>query len=265
MRLAVLADVHANLAGLEAVIADARGRGVETFLCLGDVVGYHTSVAGTIELLQRLDIRCVLGNHDLMATGQLELEGGPNARRAMEWTRQVLTPEESGFLRELPGSRLLDGETLLVHSRLGDPVTHLRTDEQYREARLEIAKEFPEVRVCLTGHTHVGMVVEVDGANGVHRRGRAARDLRLDSFYFLNPGSVGHPRDEDYRASYLLYDPEARRVIFRKLAYDRGAVRAENERHGIHTDLGACVLAHRWTTLERSLRAVVRGALLPPR
>jgi hypothetical protein len=68
---------------------------------------------------------------------------------------------------------------------------------------------------------------------------------------------VGHPRQEDYRASYLLYDSDNHRVIFRKVAYDRQVVVAQNLKNGIHTDLGPSVLLHRLNVLKGSIAAVV--------
>src|ERR1043166_4407036 len=207
MRLAVLADVHANPQALQAAVEDARTLGARSFVCLGDIVGYNSLPTRTIELLRHLEVVCVHGNHDLMALGELTPDRcGPNARRAIEWTREVLTADERAFLLSLPDSCLLDAETLLVHSALGDPVRYLRADLDYREARRSIGETFPGVRVCLTGHTHVGTVVEVDGEGRVRQLGRSSRMLRSDCFHFLNPGSVGHPRQEDYRASYLIYD-----------------------------------------------------------
>jgi hypothetical protein len=80
--------------------------------------------------------------------------------------------------------------------------------------------------------------------------------LRAGSFYFVNPGSVGHPRGSDYRASYAVYDGDAATVTFHRVAYDRRRVTKENARHGIYTDLGPSVAAH---VVRRTLGLVPRA------
>jgi hypothetical protein len=196
-----------------------------------------------------------------MAAGRLEPDRcGPNARRAIEWTRQVLDGGDRDYLLGLPQTMLLDSTTLLLHSALGDPCVYLRTPEHYEAQVDAIRAEHPSVRICLTGHTHTGTVVHVDASGRARMLGRTRHRLDPGRFYFLNPGSVGHPRREDYRASYLIYDEETRLVVFRKVPYDRARVRRVNVRNGILTDLGPAVLAHKLRLARSAVRRLAQRA-----
>src|SRR2546425_6961322 len=245
MQIAIISDVHANLEALRSVLADVRRRGIEHVVCLGDVVGYNCFPHETLAVLREKGIPTVQGNHDLMAIGELEPDRcGPNARKAIHWTRPLLTDEEKAFLHALPAHLVLPPDLLLVHSCLGDPVMRLSRPEDYVQQRDIVARFDPRIRVCFFGHTHVPEV------RTIHRDGRVTRlnahrvRLGADDFHFVNPGSVGHPRGTDYRAQYASFDVHARTVQFHRVRYDVRKVARENARHGVGTQLGDPGLIH---------------------
>jgi predicted phosphodiesterase len=261
MRRAIIADVHGNLPALQAVMADIQRREVDEIVCLGDLVGYNTFPRETLSLLRRLAIPSVQGNHDLMAIGQLEPDScGPNGRAAIAWTRTVLTNDEQAYLRALPAYVESDSTTILVHSCLGDPVSRLRRPEDFVVQREILGRLGSGLRRCYTGHTHVAQVTEIDssGLVSMHRKSRVR--LNSASFCFINPGSVGHPRESDYRASYAIHNTATDAVLFRRVAYDRPAMDAENARHGIFTILGPSVASHRMRHLLRAVRGTAARA-----
>ena len=91
MRIAVLSDVHANLTALDAVLADAGE--VDAVWHLGDVVGYGPEPDAVVDRLREIGAIGVRGNHDAAAIGGSEIEWfNPEARRAMEWTREAISP-----------------------------------------------------------------------------------------------------------------------------------------------------------------------------
>jgi predicted phosphodiesterase len=234
MRTAILSDIHANSRALAAVLADIRRLRIEQVVHLGDVVGYNTRPHETLALLRAHGIAGVHGNHDLMVIDRIPAEHCSSVgRKAIEWTRQALSDADCEYLAGLPGDLRLDGGVLCVHSALGDPIVRLRSREQFGEETGVLLRFDPELQICLTGHTHVPGVIEV-GPSGVVRR-HAAAELSLDpaAFCFVNPGSVGLPRDDDERAGYVVLDPDERRVWFHRVAYDARRVKRENARHGI--------------------------------
>lgn len=253
MILAVLSDVHSNVQALTAALIDAKRQGAERFVCLGDIVGYNCFPSETIQLLRAVGAECVQGNHDRMVLGLLAPQGGPGARQAIEWTRRILTPADRRFLLQLPIVRHWNGTSVFMHAALDDPEFRLRSDDHYLELRDTILQRFPYVRVCFTGHSHIGMVVEVAGRQ-VFRRGRKSVQLDDNSFYFVNPGSVSNARNEDYRSSYLLYDTAHRRTCFRKINYDRKLVNDEDVKNGIPPDLGSSILGNHYNLVVNGLR-----------
>ena len=245
MQIAIISDVHSNVEALRSVLADVRRRGIERVVCLGDVVGYNCFPHETLAVLRDQRIPTVQGNHDLMAIGELEPDRcGPNARKAIHWTRPLLTDEEKAFLHALPAHLVIPPDLLLVHSCLGDPVMRLSRPEDYVQQRDIVARFDPRIRVCFFGHTHVPEV------RTIHSDGRVTRlnahRVRLDDneFHFVNPGSVGHPRGTDYRAQYASFDVHARTVQFHRVRYDVRKVARENARHGVGTQLGDPGLIH---------------------
>ncbi|MGZ6340815.1 MAG: metallophosphoesterase family protein, partial [Candidatus Limnocylindrales bacterium] len=101
MRIAVLSDIHANLLALDAVLASLDT--IDAIWHLGDVVGYGPEPDGVVARLRELGARGVRGNHDAAALGGLEIEYfNPDARRAIEWTRQTITDETRRWLEALP-------------------------------------------------------------------------------------------------------------------------------------------------------------------
>ena len=119
MRLAVLSDIHANLAALEAVRDDLPP--VDEVWVLGDIVGYGPQPNEVIAALQEIGARSVMGNHDGAAIGQVDVSWfNPDAARAIGWTSEVIDDNARAYLASLPEVRR-DGELTAVHGSPRDP------------------------------------------------------------------------------------------------------------------------------------------------
>jgi predicted phosphodiesterase len=232
MRLAIISDIHGNAEALRAVLRELGRDPVSEIVCLGDLVGYNAQPHEVIALVRERGIHSVHGNHDLMTLGLLPVAGGPRARRGTLWTGEVLNDDDRRFLGSLPGELERPGGMLFVHSAPRDPLTRLKTEDQLVRLHEAIGHLYPAVRICFTGHTHEQRVVEILRSGGIVTHGPTGRVLRRDSFYFINPGSVGEPRGPDGRAAYALYDTEPGVLAFRRVDYDRARVIRENHRRG---------------------------------
>jgi len=169
-----------------------------------------------------------------MALGWLPVVGDAQARAAIHWTRQVLQAEDRHHLVRLPAALRLQGSILCVHSAPGDPLLRLRSPAQFQARYAALRESDPAIRLCFTGHTHVPEVVAVDACGGVTRyAGEGAVRFSGSTFAFINPGSVGHPRDGDWRAAYALFDCVTRSVAFRRVTYDRFRLLRENASRGL--------------------------------
>jgi predicted phosphodiesterase len=215
MRLAVLSDIHANLAALDAV-SDELGAFDELWV-LGDIVGYGPQPNEVIRRLQELGARAVTGNHDGAAIGTVDASWfNPDAQAAIQWTATVLDENARAYLSALPEVRR-DGELTAVHGSPREPIWEYITDAAIAAANFGAF----ETRHCLYGHTHLPVVYRSDGIHVTVIPATASSPIVLDARRTLiNPGSVGQPRDGNPEASYLVLDAEAGTAEFHRVRYD---------------------------------------------
>jgi predicted phosphodiesterase len=219
MRFAIFSDVHANLEALEAVLADAHQRKCTHFICLGDVVGYNANPNECMKRVRELDCPTVKGNHDEQASIATSSTGfNELAERAIKWTRDQLTEKDKQWLRDLPFQKQVRDFTI-VHATLDTPAQW-----GYVFTNFDAAASFTyqHTILCFFGHTHVPMVFIRD--EGVRRE--IADHVRIEPAkkYFINVGSVGQPRDGNWRAAYCVYDIENKLVQQLRVKYDLAAV-----------------------------------------
>jgi len=218
MRFAIFSDTHSNLEALEAVLADARKRKCTHFVCLGDIVGYNANPHECVERIRELDCPTVKGNHDEQASLSLSTSDfNELAERAIQWTRDNLTEEDKQWLRELPLQKNVRDFTI-VHATLDTPAQW-----GYVFNNLDAAASFTyqHTTACFFGHTHVPMVFIRD--EGVRRERIDHIRIEPTKKYMINMGSVGQPRDGNWRAAYCIYDIENNLVEQLRVKYDLAA------------------------------------------
>jgi predicted phosphodiesterase len=218
MRYAILADIHSNLAALQAVLDDIHTKGgVDEMWCLGDIVGYGPEPRQCLELIQKRCVVCVAGNHDLAAIGKLGLSYfNPAAAEACQWTMEQLNPVDVRFLADLP-IKVERSDFLLVHGSPSDPA------EEYIISASIAEKNFAffNNRYCLAGHSHIPAAFREDGrtCQPIHLTFGVGLVMHTHRM-IVNPGSVGQPRDGDPRASYAIYDSEGMMLRLYRVDYN---------------------------------------------
>lgn len=202
MKYAVISDLHANFEALTAVIESIDQRGVSQIVCLGDVVGYNGSPNECVDLIRERDIPTICGNHDAVACGLEDPWGfNPIALSAALWTRETLTPTNTQWLKELPDLRHFE-HFLAVHGAITDRDCYLFTWEEVVPELALLEKE--GYSLCFFGHTHSPGIFSSDGMYTVDDDSKFA--IGEGKSFFINPGSVGQPRDGDPRAAYGVFD-----------------------------------------------------------
>jgi predicted phosphodiesterase len=234
MRVAVLSDIHSNLTALDAVLAAAGP--VDAIWHLGDVVGYGPDPNGVVRRLIEVGAVGVRGNHDAAAAGGSEIEWfNTDARRAMEWTRTVVSAPTVTWLHDLPERLTVEG-CELVHGSLREPIWEYVTSVPVARANLAVLGS----PIGLNGHTHIPIAfVEQDGRIDVVGPGHGSELELRGRRALLNPGSVGQPRDGDPDASYAIFDPGEGRISWHRVAYDIGSVQAAMRSVGLPGGLAA--------------------------
>jgi predicted phosphodiesterase len=242
VRIAVIADVHANRPALERVLDAVQSERVDRVLCLGDLVGYYAEPDWCVRQVRDLAHLTVAGNHDVaVATGDATAGTNEHARLVIRWTRTALAPELRQYLASLPACARDPAGVALAHGcYLNDTFHRGYVTSTMVEANLRVLADdpaFPSLALC--GHTHVPMCAWLC-------RGRVhEHDLRQPvqwpkdaAVVLCNPGSVGQPRDGDSRAAFAVLDLEARRAHVRRVAYDTGRVLAALRHAGLPEAIG---------------------------
>jgi predicted phosphodiesterase len=236
LRYLIISDIHSNLEALEKCLELAEGR-YDQMLCLGDLVGYGPDPNTVIGRVRRLAKVIVRGNHDKACCGLMDpQEFNALALLATDWTRSHLTPEHFEFLRELPGGPVTVEDFELVH---GSP----EDEDQYIFDLLEAGRAFEAVTspVVFFGHTHhqggffLGAKQKLQGIRTPPQEdGEPARFLlQPDARYLINPGSVGQPRDGDWRAGFAIYDADACAVEYYRTPYNLELTQQKMRKEGL--------------------------------
>jgi predicted phosphodiesterase len=226
LRILLISDIHANLEALEACLAAAPS--FDLVANLGDVVGYGASPNEVSDRSRQLGKIFVRGNHDKAATGLMDLgDFNPMAAAAATWTRDHLTPENLAWLRSLPQGPLPLENAQNVQLVHGSPAD----EDEYLVSLPDAISRLIVVDIPITffGHTHLqgGFFANGNGADAFRPEYRTVGQsetvplhLKTSARYLINPGSVGQPRDGDWRAAFALYDTEAQVVHFHRTPYN---------------------------------------------
>jgi len=225
---AILSDIHGNLEALQAVLDDILRHPVEAIFCLGDLVGYGPNPRECVDLAMRWQV-ILLGNHDQALL--VGAEGfGLTAGRSIDWTRQQLqvpvpnrpaAERRWAFLKGLAQRHEEDG-FLFVHGSARNPLNeYVFPEDIYNEQKMGRLFALVE-RYCFQGHTHVPGIFTEQASDDLYQFNSPEEfdyAYRLDGRKTLvNVGSVGQPRDGDWRACYVLLDGDS--VRFRRVEYD---------------------------------------------
>lgn len=215
MKFAIFGDIHANLEALESVLLDAADMDCTHFTCIGDIVGYNANPHECLAMVKQLECPVVKGNHDEEASIDTEIVGlNPLAQRALEWTREALDKDDKSWLQDLRFVRQVRDFTV-VHATLDSPSEWGYVQNKF-DAMASFHYQFTSV--CFFGHTHAPRFYVKD--DGVHLQMGNSIRFEDGKKYFINVGSVGQPRDGNWKAAYTVYDVENRTATVRRLEYD---------------------------------------------
>jgi len=219
MRYLIISDIHSNLTALEAVLNDAPSN--LPVWCLGDIVGYGPNPNECIDILREVNAQSIVGNHDWAIMGRTNIEDfNPEAKAAVQWTRDQLTPANLTYLESLPVS-LENGSFTLVHGSPRKPIW----EYLLHPSAACINFSYFTTPYCLVGHTHVPVIFRFIDQGGT-RTCQVDRLWETESYplgperLIINPGSVGQPRDGDSRASYAVLDTDAHTLHYHRVQYD---------------------------------------------
>jgi diadenosine tetraphosphatase ApaH/serine/threonine PP2A family protein phosphatase len=241
MKLALVADVHANREALAAVLAHGAAQGAQRHAFLGDYVGYGADPGWVVDRVREhvaAGALAVQGNHDAAAAQGPQPNMAADARTVIAWTRSRLDAGQLAFLDALPLWRVED-DRLFVHANAWAP-----GGWAYVEGRGQAAQSLQatESRFTFCGHVHVPMLYHLGGtgkAGEFRPSPGVAIPLSAQRRWLAIPGSVGQPRDGDPAACYAIFDSEQSTLTFHRVAYDHAGAAAKVRAAGLPQRLGS--------------------------
>lgn len=192
--IAIISDVHGNLAALRACLDRIDADGVDEIVCLGDVAGYYPQLNECCQILRERGVTNIMGNHDLYLTSGQTCARSDTADRMLRWQRAHIEADHLAWLAQSVPAIERD-DVSMVHGGWRD-----RVEEYLYQITDGYFAEHPE-RWFFSGHTHVQGLVELPSGK-----------------WYCNPGSVGQPRDGDPRAAFALFDGHT--VTLVRVEYD---------------------------------------------
>jgi predicted phosphodiesterase len=220
MLYGLIGDVHANAQAFEEVLKHLKAAGVDKILNVGDVVGYGASPADCLNSArEQVHMTTIAGNHDRQVAGNIDPRMRLTATKALEWTRDNISPASLRFLAGLPEGQVVDDKYIMVHGSLVERDAYILTAGEVKRNLECMLKEFAKLKICFFGHTHVPMLISTRGVVANLRQTKSFK-LERDEIYMINPGSVGQPRDRCPLAAFALFDDEAYTVTYVRKPYD---------------------------------------------
>jgi predicted phosphodiesterase len=217
MRVAIISDIHSNLEALQKAFEIIDEKNVDEVICLGDLVGYGANPNECVDLTRQRASCVLLGNHDQAAFDLSQTEHfNRHARTAAYWTNQTLTQENLEYLKALHFQHVINDLTF-VHASPKDPD---QWEYIFSAHEAKINFESFQTRICFVGHTHIPGVFPEDPKMQRSRITRESRNI-------INVGSVGQPRDGNWKLSFGVFDTSSWTYELIRSEYDVQAASAK--------------------------------------
>jgi len=204
MKLAFISDIHSNMHALVEVLRNIEELSIDEIWCCGDIVGYNAFPQECLEIIKERHIPSVLGNHDWATLGGNTSWFNFYGMAGIEYSRGSIEESDMSFLQGLPNYRSFDRDGVSFYMTHGSPRDNI-FEYVFPWSSDDMFKTFAAMgddKVIVMGHTHIPM------------------EKRMDDKIFLNPGSVGQPRDGDPQASFMIFDTSNKIYRWYRIAYD---------------------------------------------
>ena len=219
MRLIILSDIHGNLSAFKAVLADIESKyDYDGIALLGDIINYGMRPNEVIQLIKTLKNKLLVniyGNHEnALKSGEVSHFSTERGREILNYTKTILESSSYDFIlnemnKKGEESIVLDGlKILFVHGSVNDPYWGKMTEKEMEDIR------YSEYDYVISGHSHIPNLTEkfYSCENPEFRNKKRT--------VFLNPGSVGQPRNHNNRAQYVFWDTSNEVFHFNSIEYN---------------------------------------------
>jgi len=201
--VAILSDIHSNLNALNSVLEYINNKNINLIICAGDLVGYYLKPNEVISKLKQYDLYCIKGNHD-DAVFHSPKNFNSLALQSLKYNIEILSSENKAFLKMLKSKKIFkidNKRILLVHGSLTDNLNDYLFSEDIDDTFYQ-TNHLNKFDVVIFGQTHHPYI------------------KKFKSTLIINPGSVGQPRDGDWRTSFVIYNTKTHQAEIIRLEYD---------------------------------------------
>ena len=220
MKYLIFSDIHSNLEAFEKLLSLKRVKAVDSFLFLGDLVGYGPNPNEVVTMFRELEnIHQIRGNHDkVIADLESSSLFNPVAAFSAEWSKIQLDESNEEYLKQLTkGPLVVDHFITLCHGSTFD-------EDYYVFSIFEAAESFKFMTTSIGffGHTHfpIMYLLRNEKIDTVPLTQSTKIKLDPNTKYLINPGSIGQPRDKNPNPSYLIFDSQKKEVTFQRFTYN---------------------------------------------
>jgi predicted phosphodiesterase len=221
MKYAILSDIHSNYEALKSVFEYLNKANIKNLVICGDIIGYGPQPLECVSAIMNWDgdKKIVLGNHDAVFIGKLDIRWFNDlAKKSLEISKNILGDDIRGWFNLLP-EIISETSFTVVHGSLKSPLKeYLLSEMQYSDNVGKLLNN-----ILFYGHTHIPMFFYTD-ENGKHIgdfiKPFAKIRIKENSKFFINPGSVGQPRDGNPMASFGIFDDETNIFELIRVNYD---------------------------------------------
>ena len=229
MNIAVISDIHSNLEALNTVLEKCKSENVDQYICVGDIVGYNANPAECIKKVKSLIFFAIVkGNHDdISASKKYISKYNKHAKESVLWTRKNIPWLNKIWLSKLPLKIVRGGDNItVVHSTLTDPEKWgYILDKETAEKNFK----FLTTDICFCGHSHAPALFVKNKQSSLIKQDTEFTSTKSNSYtfkikkgneYIINPGSIGQPRNNDPRSSFVIYDTKGKTITKYRVKYD---------------------------------------------
>jgi putative phosphoesterase len=214
MKIGVISDIHGNIRALNPCLDFLRGERTDRIIFLGDAIGYMPFGVEVLSRLKAEGIECVKGNHEAMLTGMLPIKEQNKDIYKLSEQKNKLSAELINFIQSWDESICTEADGRKYFFVHGSPDDHLN-GYVYPDSDLSLFKN-TEWDVVVMGHTHYPFLREEYGK------------------VFVNPGSVGLPRDTGNISSFAVIETAPFTVKHYRMEFDVDQVLREMKKEDIH-------------------------------
>lgn len=204
MKLAFISDIHSNIHAFEEVLGYIGELSIDEIFCCGDIVGYNAFPKECLQIVRDRHIPSVTGNHDWATIKNDTSWFNPYGVAGVEHSQKCLTKEDIKFLQDLPDKKVFEREGVSFYMAHGSPRDNVfeYVFPWSSDSLFDVFAQTVDSEVIILGHTHIPM------------------EKKVKDKIFLNPGSVGQPRDGVPNASFMVFNTENRTYKWYRIAYN---------------------------------------------